>query len=214
MMPPRLARPTRAVARLVVCLALPGGLIAIGALPITACTEDPILLASVPEVEDAGRPVKNVRCVQSSECDPGFFCNKVDCDEPAGKCERYPPTCADATEAIVCGCDGVTYFNDCLRRAAGIASSRPGPCGSDALECGRTGDAACPEGAACARLFGFGPEACNPGIPGTCWILPALCPPSTSVDRWDDCVPHSGKCIDTCNAVRSERAYRRAKYCP
>ena len=35
--------------------------------------------------------------------------------------------CEEAPQPV-CGCDGITYWNDCLRRAAGITAKRFGEC--------------------------------------------------------------------------------------
>ncbi len=55
-------------------------------------------------------------------CDPGLFCDKKPGTCGAiggtGRCVRIPEVCALAAPKIVaqvCGCNGVTYFNDCER---------------------------------------------------------------------------------------------------
>jgi len=45
----------------------------------------------------------------------------------SGYCAPRPTTCSAAT-APVCGCDGQTYTNDCLRRMAGVNLNHTGAC--------------------------------------------------------------------------------------
>lgn len=182
---------------------------------LVACEADPIVLASVNAAGDADeRPDHETRCLTSADCLNGFFCQKHACGEIAGHCSRPPTHCAsDTSDAPVCGCDGVTYFNDCLRRAASIEGAAIGACDSAALLCGRPGDRPCPGDAVCARLNGSGDNACDANVPGACWVLPAICPSPTSSDRWNDCAPDGGRCADTCFAARTERPFRRTTRC-
>src|SRR5262245_61740318 len=83
-------------------------------LACVACSEEVIVLATVRR----GSFDHNAeRCVTTSECPAGSFCDHRRCDQLGGTCQRFPVSCTD-DERPVCGCDGVTYFNDCLRRAA------------------------------------------------------------------------------------------------
>lgn len=184
---------------------------AIVAAILTACGDETIVIATAPATDGGS----SSRCLASSDCGPGLFCEKQACSDLAGTCMPFPAHC-HGDEAPVCGCDGVTYFNDCLRRAAGIAAASGDECGSNAKLCGGPGDPACPDGASCARLLGFtrDPKACA-GARGRCWTVPVKCPPPANDDRWNECgaVGSGATCVDTCEAIFSGAPFVRASRC-
>ncbi len=185
----------------------------IASVILSACSDETIVIATAPSADGGG---SSSRCLVSSDCGPELFCEKTACGDPAGTCTPFPAHC-HGDDAPVCGCDGVTYFNDCLRRAAGIAAASGSECGSNVAFCGAPGDPACPEGATCARLLGFtrDPKACAAGARGRCWTLPAKCPPPSGDDRWNACTGDGpgATCVDTCNAIRSSAPFVRASRC-
>ena len=185
-------------------------LLSLAALPL-ACSDEAIVLATIPEsASDGGSRPPPQRCVTPSDCSSGSLCEKHDCDDVHGVCEAAPALCGDE-EDLVCGCDGVTYFNDCLRKAAGVAPLHAGECASEAVRC----DSAtpCPGSATCATLLGYGDGSCAGAQQGTCWVVPATCPAATTPDQFDAC-DHSARCVDTCTAIRSGAPYFRASRCP
>ena len=187
------------------------------ALAAIACADDTIVLATIPAVDSGGPANLPVRCVSSNDCTAtNTYCDKDSCGAPAGTCEFFPPSC-DNAESLVCGCDGVTYFNDCLRQAAGVAPTAKGACTHEnALLCGLGIAATCPTDTVCARLLGFevGPQ-CPHDAPGTCWRLPPECPsPSDSSDLWDECADNGAQCVETCTAIRSGNVAQRPNQCP
>jgi hypothetical protein len=64
-------------------------------------------------------------------CGLGLFCNfpvSAGCGNEPGVCEAIPDQCSQQF-VPVCGCDRVTYSNECLARAAGVSVAGPGECG-------------------------------------------------------------------------------------
>lgn len=133
-------------------------------------------------------------------CPDGTFCDGLPghCEAAGeGICRPVPATCPDGFEPV-CGCDGVTYGNDCERQAAGIRLQHFGPC--DAL-CGLdpAGElGGCPDGQYCEHppglclLAGLGG---SPTIPGVCLPIPHACPDMFDPVCGCDGVTYSNDCV-------------------
>lgn len=151
-------------------------------------------------------------CRNNDDCPPSRVCAKIYCTDELGACEPEPLFC-EATPDPVCGCNQVTYWNDCVRRSAGVPASTTGECRAGAASCDVAEDCGVAD-AVCARLRPRGSlDMCPPG-PGTCWVLPKeQCDPGDP-RRWVECVPPGvplptfpPPCIDTCTALMSGRTH-------
>jgi hypothetical protein len=76
---------------------------------------------------DAGIPPRACGGGQGA-CPIAMFCERdVGACGGAGVCVPIPLICPNVV-ARVCGCNGTTYLNDCLRIRAGVDKSSDGPC--------------------------------------------------------------------------------------
>ena len=172
----------------------------------SACGAQDIVVAR-DRLPDAagGRP-----CATASDCNPEELCELASCGDTQGQCVLRPAICG-STEQVVCGCDGVTYWNDCLRQRDGVASSSPGQCSVQYASCTGAGSAGCPVAdAVCGRLLPAGPGSCPPAGPGACWVLPDSCPADAGGPFWQPCGPTPGACVDLCTALRAQAYATRA----
>lgn len=198
-------------------------------LAVLACTPEDILVARTPSADGGGptTPDSTVpedndastmpsECSSNADCDPMQYCAKAGCEEAHGVCTSRPTLC-ELEQRPVCGCDEVNYFNDCLRRANGVASASEGECGKAGILCGLSPNVVCPNGGYCAK-FDSGPY-CLPGTPGHCWVLPDECGEDhMEGEHFVTCDDGPGgedpACVDLCRAIRSEKPYSEVDSCP
>ncbi len=180
-------------------------------LVLAGCGAVSIPIVTVSDSDGGFRPPMGRPCLDNQECGGGELCDKVACDDEFGRCVRRPAFC-DGDARPECGCDGVTYWNECLRRAAGVASrSGRGEC-VNPRTCDETTEP-CPEGAICARLI-F-PNECSLPASGACYVLPDVCEGDTR-DHYFSCTDVAqSQCLDGCAAIRSgQKSVRFPGACP
>jgi len=143
--------------------------------PVCGC--DGMTYSSACEANRAGASVRHrgaclpLGCFDDEQCGQGRFCEFRTCPSPGiipiGMCVTPPELCPDIHDPV-CGCDGVTYSNDCDRRAAGVSRSHAAACDEPPDPCRESGE--CPGDSYCAKPSGVCSES------GECRPRPVLCP--------------------------------------
>jgi len=117
------------------------------------------------------------------QCSPSMICDIHGCYPGAsGTCQPKPASCAEMW-APVCGCDGVTYPNDCYRLMSGVPLQHQGSCASG-NDAGPWTDAVLPPPPVCGPFPGgqcpysmvCNIQSCYPGASGICLPKPSSCP--------------------------------------
>ncbi len=70
----------------------------------------------------------NTDCGAGQYCALGDKCGVVDGGDPMGTCDFRPADCEGEPDEPVCGCDDVTYDNECEANLAGVTVATDGAC--------------------------------------------------------------------------------------
>jgi len=110
---------------------------------------------------DGGDP-----CGVDEPCPEGFACDLSSCGPGAlGACVAIPDTCGGLHDPV-CGCDGVTYGNECQRLRAGAGLDHQGLC---------EGDEGCGDAGGCGQGRTCDTRGCGDGAPGACVAAATPC---------------------------------------
>jgi Kazal-type serine protease inhibitor domain len=158
------------------------------AIALAACGPLEVVLATEPEA-GLGAP-----CSSTQPCPSDSFCELAYCGA-TGRCVHRPGACPP-TFLPVCGCDQVTYFNSCYRRAERVSQASTGEC-NQGVACGGAAGACAPR-QVCNRLR-F--DVCS-SSEGVCWSAPPSCPDTQHYTPASCGGPPD--CLDLCEALRSK----------
>ncbi len=178
---------------------------------VVACEVEDIVVVT----RDAGVDTGTGGCQEDSDCPSGEFCDKHGCGATSGTCTPELSTCSPAQDPV-CGCDGVTYYNDCFRKRTEphVPLNHHEECGPSGRPCDVAGE--CGSQASCGLLLAPNSHACAKAV-GRCWVLPTTCDESEGGDRFSECVPEgipAKPCESLCLTIQSERPHVREFKCP
>jgi hypothetical protein len=101
---------------------------------------------------------------------------------------------------VICGCDGVTYFNPSLSALAGVSIKSGGECPSNvSVKCTNNKCAA-------GQFCNLRSAACVSLGVTNCWAMPPSC--NGNDPAHNTFCPGGNQCVSLCSAIKSQKAYR------
>jgi len=137
-------------------------------------------------------------CLWGDDCGAGYYCFAPGC--AMGDCIPKPGGAGLSPDAVpVCGCDGVTYWNQEVAASKGASIATMGAC-SMPIACGP--QMPCPGSMKCSREV---PDSasCSPDVTGECWGTAISCPLEGPKAR--ACTNRT--CELTCSLIQSQNAW-------
>jgi hypothetical protein len=137
-------------------------------------------------------------CWSTEECGEGSYCYFEDCALETGECVPRPAFCPDIVDPV-CGCNGVTYVNECSAALAGMSVDFAGICP----------DNYCFYNSMCAEDEFCYFEDCDLET-GYCLHIPEVCPPDINLA----CGCFQNTYPNACTAFRASESVDFAGPCP
>ena len=113
----------------------------------------------------------------------------------------------------VCGCDGVTYWNESVAAKNGMSIQKTGACAADGKTCGGlAGGTGCPNGSKCNYRVANEAGCKQSDKTGTCWMIPSTCPAVVIGSKAQAC--DSPVCADECSLIDNGAPWFSSNICP
>ncbi len=136
-------------------------------------------------------------------CDEALYCQAKGCGE--GTCQPIlSETGQEQGLTPVCGCDGISYFNQSIAASFGMAVAHDERCtDSEGVTCHKD-NSPCPAGYFCSRrVAGVANCLLSPNQDGQCWAVPKTCDPEGPKDN--ACA--NSLCYPICELMKGENGW-------